>query len=471
MPIQWTEEVEKHKEEIIENLQQLVQIPSILDEENTTEEAPLGQPVKDALEWMLTLGDKDGFITKNTGNLAGHIEMGEGRDILGVLCHVDVVPAGDGWSFPPFKGVVENGRLYARGAIDDKGPTIAAYMAMKILRNMDVSFDKRVRMIVGTDEESKWRCVDHYFEHEEMPSIGFAPDADFPIIHAEKGIIDFDLFFSKNLKDEKAPHMEMRSFVSGERYNMVPDRAKTVLIPVLDQTYLLQEFEEYLKENELSGDYFIEDGDLTIELYGKSAHAMEPDNGVNAGLALLSFLQQFELDVNARAFCRFAQTMLHQDSRGHNLGLTGSDEISGDLTINTGKIRYSKEEAYFGLNVRYPVTYDMKNALSKLTAMLDQKDIEIKNMDDSPPHHVDGNDPFIKTLLRVYEEQTNQKGKLLAIGGGTYARSLEKGVAFGALFPGRADVAHQKDEYIEIEDLLKATAIYAQAIYELACVK
>lgn len=471
MPIDWTKEADKYKDSLIKDLQGLVQIPSVLDEENATPEAPLGNHVKEALDWILALGEKDGFLTKNTGNLAGHIEMGEGAEILGVLCHVDVVPAGDGWTYPPFEGKVEKGRLYARGAIDDKGPTIAAYYAMKIVQSLGVPFTKRVRMIVGTDEESDWRCVEHYFKHEEMPSLGFAPDADFPIIHAEKGIIDFNLNFAGTKVDEFAPKIEMQSFASGERYNMVPDKAVAVLTAYLDQTYLLQEYDEYLKENELAGDYYIVSGNLTIELHGKSAHAMEPDHGKNAGLWLLAFLNRFQLDVNAKAFCEFASEKLHKDSRGHSLHIAGSDDISGDLTVNTGKIRYSKDGSYFGLNVRYPVTYDMDTAIEKITPELKEKEIAIKILADSKPHHVEGDDPFIQTLLKVYEKQTNQKGELLAIGGGTYARSLAKGVAFGALFPGRDDVAHQKDEYIDVDDLLKATAIYAQAIFEIACKK
>ncbi|MEW9500733.1 dipeptidase PepV [Jeotgalibacillus marinus] len=471
MSIQWDQEVEKYKDQLIQDLQGLLQIPSVLDEKNTTVEAPLGVDVKKALDYMLKQGDQDGFTTKNVGNLAGHIEIGEGEDILGVLCHVDVVPAGEGWSYPAFSGQIDNNRIYARGAIDDKGPTMAAYFAMKMVNDLGIPFQKRVRMIVGTDEESNWRCVDHYFEHEEMPTIGFAPDADFPIIHAEKGIIDFDLVLTERKKDDTAPKMELRSFTSGERYNMIPDRAKAILVPHLDQTFLLQEYDEFLKEQGVTGDYYIDGGVLILECNGKSAHAMEPDNGVNAGLMLLSFLARFDFDARAQAFYSFAKKNLHNDSRAHALGLAGKDEISGDLTMNVGKIRYSDEEAYLGLNVRYPVTYDMDRAIQKLTSELLELGIEIANIDDSKPHHVDGQDPFVQTLLRVYEEQTKERGELLAIGGGTYARSLTKGVAFGALFPGREDVAHQKDEYIDIDDLLRATAIYAQAIYEIACKK
>ncbi|WP_244094362.1 dipeptidase PepV [Jeotgalibacillus salarius] len=471
MTISWIDEVNKRKDAIINELQQLLAIPSVLNEADTDEHAPLGKEVKRALEYLLHAGEQAGFKSKNVGNIAGHLEMGQGEELLGILCHVDVVPAGKGWSHPPFEGVIQNGKLYGRGAIDDKGPTIAAYYAMKIIQELDLNMNKRVRMIIGTDEESDWRCVDRYFSEEEMPSIGFAPDADFPVIHAEKGIMDADFHLTKYEPDVHAPKIEMHSFHSGERYNMVPDFAKAELTVHAEQTYLLQEYEEFLKEYELTGDFYVKSGLLTMELHGKSSHAMEPDNGVNAGVMLLRFLNHFELDARSKAFASFANKYLYNGSRGVALGIAGKDDVSGDLTLNTGLIRFDESHAYFGLNIRYPVTYDMDTKRKWLADEMENKHIQIKVKDDSKPHHVEGDDPFVQTLLSVYEKQTGEKGELLAIGGGTYARSLEKGVAFGALFPGREDVAHQKDEYIEIEDLLKATAIYAEAIYQLACVE
>lgn len=469
--ISWMDEVDKRKDDILKELQQLIAIPSVLDESDADEKAPLGKEVKRALEYLLDAGEASGFTSKNVGHIAGHLEMGEGDDLLGILCHVDVVPAGNGWTYEPFEGAIENGRLYGRGAIDDKGPTIAAYYAMKIIDELGLKLNKRVRMIIGTDEESDWRCVDHYFEKEEMPTIGFAPDADFPVIHAEKGIMDADFHLTDYEPDEHAPKIEMHTYHSGERYNMVPDYAKAELTVHAEQTYLLQEYEEFLKEHELEGDFYVKSGLLTMELHGKSAHAMEPDHGVNAGILLLRFLKRFELDARARTFAAFADKYLYNNSRGIALGIAGKDDISGDLTLNTGLIRYDEDEAFFGLNIRYPVTYDMDDKLKWLISEMEQYYISVNVKDNSKPHHVDGNDPFVQTLLSVYEKQTGKQGELLAIGGGTYARSLENGVAFGALFPGREDVAHQKDEYIEIEDLLKATAIYAEAIYQLACEK
>jgi succinyl-diaminopimelate desuccinylase len=469
--IDWMKEVAKRKDELIDDTQKLLRIKSVLDEENGSPDAPLGKGVKKALSFMLELGEKDGFKAKNVENVAGHLEFGEGEELVGILCHVDVVPEGDGWTSDPFGAEIRDGKIFARGAIDDKGPTMAAYYAMKIVKELGLPLKKRVRMIIGTDEESNWRCVDTYFKHEEMPSMGFAPDADFPIIYAEKGISDFDIVQSSmaDIHQENNVKVEVTRFTSGRRYNMVPDFAKAGLFVSDQQTEMIQRFEEFRKQRELEGKCYVDNGELIMELKGKSAHGMEPDKGVNAGLLLAEFLSQWKIDSKAKHFFTFVTKYFSKESRGRELGIAYSDEITGDLTMNVGKISYTRERGgQLGINLRYPVTADMEDIKGQLEKLLKTEGFKIENFSDSKPHHVDEKDFLIQTLKKVYEEQTGEKAELLSIGGGTYARSLKSGVAFGPLFPGRPDVAHQKDEYIIIDDLLKATAIYAQAIYELA---
>lgn len=462
-------EVEKRKADLIKDTQGLLHIKSLLDEEHTSPEAPLGQGVKEALDYLLHLGEKDGFTPKNVGNLAGHLEFGEGKELLGILCHVDVVPEGDGWTSDPFGAEIRDGKIYARGALDDKGPTMAAYYAMKIVKELGLPLKKRVRMIIGTDEESNWRCVKHYFQHEEMPSLGFAPDADFPIINAEKGIADFDMVQTGPIEaGETEANAKIVSFVSGKRYNMVPDHAKATLLVKEHQDEVVQQFIANMKEVDLEYNYHVQNEELILEVIGVSAHGMEPRNGKNAGLFLAEFLSKQELDTKAKNYFQFVSRYFFDDSRGVNLGVAYSDEITGELTINPGKLSFTPESGgSIGMTCRYPVTNKMEETKAKLDTLLKDEGFTIENFSDSKPHHVDEQEFLIQTLKKVYEEQTGEKAELIAIGGGTYARSLKAGVAFGPLFPGRPDIAHQKDEYMYIEDLLKATAIYAQAIYEL----
>lgn len=468
--IDWMSEVEKRKDALIKDAQELLHIKSLLDEENAAPDAPLGKGVKQALEFMLKRGEKDGFTAKNVGNLAGHLEFGEGKDLLGILCHVDVVPEGDGWSSDPFAAEIRDGKIFARGALDDKGPTMAAYYAMKIVKELGFPLKKRVRMIIGTDEESNWRCVNHYFEHEEMPTLGFAPDADFPIINAEKGISDFDFVQKKSGQDRTPAEMEVLHFESGKRYNMVPDYARAQIQLAGRATEFANEFTHFMNQQGLESQYNVENQTLLLEVKGISAHGMEPKNGKNAGLFLVEFLSKQPVDSYAQTYFQFVSRYFFNDSRGERFGVAYSDDLSGELTINVGKLRYTKADGgRLGLNLRYPVTNKMEDTKARLEERLTDEGFTLENFTDSKPHHVDEKDFLIQTLKKVYEEQTGEPAKLLAIGGGTYARSLKSAVAFGPLFPGRPDIAHQKDEYIVIEDLLKATAIYAQAIYELAC--
>ena len=462
----WMQEVLKRKEDFMKDLKGLLQIKSVLDEENKTEETPLGPEVKKALEYMLDLGQKDGFTVKNVDHLAGHVEMGQGDELLGILGHVDVVPEGDGWDMDPYAAEVKNGNVYARGASDDKGPTIAGYYAMKIVKELGLPLNKRVRLIIGTDEESDWRCVERYFEKEEMPSMGFVPDADFPIIYAEKGIMDFDIIQPiESYSTEGAA--ELLSFQSGRRYNMVPDLAEARVRLETGYARLEREFETYLTEAKLEGDFKRDGSELTIRVIGKSAHGAEPRLGKNAGNYLARFLQRMRLDEAGKKFLGTIGYFFNQ-YRGEVFNLYYEDE-SGDMSMNVGIMEYDqKSGGRIGINMRYPVTYAIQEGIETIQNSLQNNGLTFECISHSKPTYVQKEDPLIQSLQKVYEEQTGESAELLAIGGGTYARALDHGVAFGALFPGREDVMHQKNEYAVVDDLLKATAIYAQAIYELA---
>ncbi|MDX8359234.1 dipeptidase PepV [Cytobacillus sp. IB215316] len=468
--INWLAEVNKQKDSIIQTTQELLKIKSILDEENTSKEFPFGEGVAQALHYLLNKGSEDGFQSKNVDNYAGHIEFGEGEESVGVLCHVDVVPEGSGWSSDPFGAEIRDGKIYARGAIDDKGPTIAAYYAMKIVKELSLPLSRRVRMIIGTDEESNWRCVEHYFKHEEMPTMGFAPDADFPIIYAEKGIADIHLIKKKNQNHiSSQSDIVLESFQSGSRFNMVPEFAEAKLTIKGDAEQILLHFDSFKSEHKLQGKGYVEDTDIILQLEGKSAHGSLPHLGINAGIHLLSFLKKIQLDEEAQTFVTFVTDYFEEDTKGKALNVEFEDDITGELTINAGILSYHRNrESKIGINVRYPVTNDFEKTKSSIEAACEKYDMTVQIVSHMEPNHVDKDHELIKTLQRVYQEQTGEDATLLSIGGGTYARSLEAGVAFGPLFPGREETAHQKDEYIIIDDLLKATAIYAQAIYELA---
>ncbi|AJK86753.1 MULTISPECIES: dipeptidase PepV [Lysinibacillus] len=463
----WLQAAKERQDELVQELQELVQINSILDEDTRTTEIPFGNGPLQALEWLLAKGQKEGLLTKNVDNYAGHIEMGAGEELLGILCHVDVVPIGDeaDWTYPPFSGTVVDGKLYARGAIDDKGPTVAAWMAMKLVKDAGIQLDKRVRMIVGTDEETGFRCVDHYFKQEEMPSIGFAPDADFPLINAEKGIAE--LVFSQN-KVGDATKEQLLLFNAGKRPNMVPDLAKATVQHASEQ--FEQNFQTFLSKNQLDGSLLMEDSRYIITIKGKAAHAMEPEKGVNAAVYLAAFLQQELTTESSKQFVDFIADVFYQDHYGHQLELQFEDAMSGHTTLNPGIVSYDVSKGgSLVISMRYSVSYPFDEKITEAQRLVVKRGFSLDIQDDSKPHYVSEDDPFIQTLASIYRRQSGDtETPLLSTGGGTYARVLKKGVAFGMLFPGEQDVAHRADEFVVVENLVKAAAIYAEAIVELA---
>lgn len=469
--ISWLEEAEKRRDDFLKEAIEFLTIPSVLDLSSQEEGKPFGRPIAEALAYVNQRCEKMGLKLEHYDGYASHAEMGEGEELVGILCHVDVVPPGEGWTSPAFQPEVRDGKLYARGALDDKGPTMAALYAVKIIKELGLPLSRRVRLIFGTDEESGFRCMKHYFQHAEMPTVGFAPDADFPIIHAEKGSSNFVLL--RNL--EEAPrvtggHATLESFHSGERGNVVAGEATAVLHGGEGVfIHIEREFKKYCNQHGRPGEATRHDSELTLKLEGKAAHAMDPSKGINAGLVLAHFLDAQVLDPEGARYIELLVDGLHADPHGEKLGIAVEDDVSGRLTVNVGIMRYTaRNGARVHINARYPVTHTFEPIQRQMQAFADRYQYTLAEARNSKPHHVAKDDPMIQTLQRVYEEQTGEEATLLAIGGGTYARMLNKGVAFGPLFPGKADCAHQQDEHMEVDDLIRATAIYAQAIYELA---
>ncbi|MDF2557118.1 MAG: pepV [Bacillales bacterium] len=461
--INWLDEVENRRESLISDLQSFLQIKSTLDETTACDGAPFGQNIRQALEFILEKAEKDGFSVKNTEGYAGHIEYGQGKELLGVLGHVDVVPEGSGWNSDPFGAEIRDNRIYARGAIDDKGPIMAAYYGLKIIKELGLELNKRIRIILGCDEENLWRCVEHYFAKEEMPSIGFSPDADFPIINAEKGLRDFSLNYEgKNTQDQD---FKILSFHSGERFNMVPEYAKAVVEinpNLVEQTKIV--FEAFCVSAMYDFDVKVEGNTITFEVYGVSAHGSLPHLGKNAGLKLAVFLANY----TRHPYFRFIKEYIAANEDGNRFGIAYSDEITKELTINYGIFQFEDEgKCSIALNLRYPVTFDMVDGWQRIHDYAKAFKFKVFEKNHMTPHHVSADSDLVRTLQKVYSEQTGMEATLHSMGGATYARSLKQGVAFGPLFPGQEDVVHQKNEYIGIDELIKMTAIYAQSIYEL----
>lgn len=467
----WKEKVLEYENQMIDDLKGLLSIESVRDDSKASEDAPVGPGPRQALDYMYELAERDGFSTHDVDHIAGRIEAGQGEDVLGILCHVDVVPAGDGWDSDPFDPVVTDDAIIARGTLDDKGPTIAAYYAVKILNDMNVDWKKRIHMIIGTDEESDWKCTDRYFQTEEMPTLGFAPDAEFPAIHGEKGITTFDLIQDQINEEVDEPDYELLNFESGQRYNMVPDHAEARVLVKENMTDVIQNFEYFVEQNELQGESTVDSGILILTVEGKAVHGMDPSLGVNAGLYLLKFLSSLNLDKSAKDFVEFNNRYLFDSHFGEKMGMKFHTDVMGDVTTNIGIIKYDNKEAgRYGVNLRYPQGFEFEEAVERFTNEIKDIGFSLELGKVQKPHYVDKDDPFVEKLVKAYRNQTGDMTEPYTIGGGTYARNLDKGVAFGATFEDTEDLMHQKNEYMTKKQLINATSIYLEAIYAL-CVE
>lgn len=467
----WKEKVLEYENQMNDDLKGLLSIESVRDDSKASEDAPVGPGPRQALDYMYELAERDGFSTHDVDHIAGRIEAGQGEDVLGILCHVDVVPAGDGWDSDPFDPVVTDDAIIARGTLDDKGPTIAAYYAVKILNDMNVDWKKRIHMIIGTDEESDWKCTDRYFQTEEMPTLGFAPDAEFPAIHGEKGITTFDLIQDQINEDVDEPDYELLNFESGQRYNMVPDHAEARVLVKENMTDVIQNFEYFVEQNELQGESTVDSGILILTVEGKAVHGMDPSLGVNAGLYLLKFLSSLNLDKSAKDFVEFNNRYLFDSHFGEKMGMKFHTDVMGDVTTNIGIIKYDNKEAgIYGVNLRYPQGFEFEEAVERFTNEIKDIGFSLELGKVQKPHYVDKDDPFVEKLVKAYRNQTGDMTEPYTIGGGTYARNLDKGVAFGAMFEDTEDLMHQKNEYMTKKQLINATSIYLEAIYAL-CVE
>ncbi|MDO3410878.1 dipeptidase PepV [Saccharibacillus sp. CPCC 101409] len=466
--IDWQKEAEARRESLLEDLQGLLRIESVKEPATMTKKNPMGRGIGEALDYMLELAENAGLDVGNVDGYAGYAQYGDHdpASTIGVLGHLDVVPAAGTWTSPPFEPAIRGGRLYARGAIDDKGPTLAALYGLRIVMNLGLPLSKNVRLIFGTDEESGMSCMRYYAEKEGMPTTGFSPDADFPIIYAEKGQ------FNPTLVPKQAPETtkslaKLESFEAGVRVNMVPERAHAVLSG--DVRALVEAFGDFCRERGVEGEAEINAGQAMFTLLGVSAHGSEPRSGVNAGTLLASFLQDAPVQPEAKAFIGLLN-LLHEDFEGERIGIACRDEVTGALSVNPGVLRFGlgESDTEIQFTARCPVTADYGRIKGQLEEAVDGFGFRIADVREIGSHHVDRNEPVIAALQTAYAEVTGDEPTLLTTGGATYARFMPKGVAFGACFPGKEMTAHQADEYIEIDDLLKATAIYARAIYELA---
>lgn len=466
--------VEAHAQEILAETRAILQIPSVKERETVEPGAPFGKPVAEALRHTLALCSRLGMQTEGFDGYAGHAEFGGGAEIVGMLGHLDVVPAGDGWTHDPWAADVADGFLWGRGTSDDKGPTYAALFGAKAVLDVcaaeGVTLSRRIRLIFGCDEESGWECMAHYFgaAGQAKPTVAFTPDAYFPLVYAEKGSFTgvAERPVTPSPEGDGAGALRIATLRSGLRPNMVPaDAAATLTGPadLLDSAaHALEAMPGIAAVSRLRGE-------LLVTAEGKSAHGSTPEQGVNAAVLLLRALSGVP-GLAAEDADWTADLAGRADTAGAGVGIAGQDDVTGPLTSNLGVVEYVDGTVRAAFNVRYPATWESDDVTGRFRASLARTGWSVPPFKVTPPLYVPQDQEPVRTLLSVYREQTGDTETApLTIGGRTYATTVAPvGVAFGAAMPGDPDVAHQADERFAVERLIQCAKIYAHALYELA---
>ena len=444
--------IESYRDEFVRMLQEWIRTPSVKGE--AAENAPFGTDVRKMLDLAMKDAEKLGFPVRDFDGYACDITLGSAEEKIAVLGHLDVVPVGDGWTKPPFGAVIENGRIYGRGSNDDKGPSLAALFAMRAIRDAGIPLKKGIRMILGCDEESGWEDMEYYGAHEQIPDVGFSPDAAFPLINTEKGMLVLEC-----RAPEAKTGLKILELATGDRINVIPGECRALVEGGDD---LVRKTEAYAARTGLPYTAEKTDRGVRITAEGIPGHSAYPEGRRNAIGMMLLLLRELGAEGPVAALAEAVGT----ESDGKSLGCACRDEVSEGLTCNMGILRL-QDGAWFGtLDMRCPVTAD-QDALRKAAAE-HLPGFEITTATQKPPHHVPAESELVTALLDAYNEETGTEGKPMSTGGGTYAKVLKQGVAFGALFPDEEDLAHQADEYAEADRLMLAMKIYANALIRLA---
>ena len=449
--------VKRREPELLACLQENLRIPSV---QGAPEEGkPYGSEVRRSLDHVLAAAEALGFSTVNMDGQVGWCEYGTGEEMVAVLGHLDVVPAGDGWTCDPFGGELRDGKIWGRGATDDKGPSIAALFALAALRDSGLPIRRRIRVLWGCNEESGSQDMKYYLAHGgEIPVMGFTPDGEYPVINGEKGIIN--VTYEREM--DRIGDLQLISLHGGTAPNVVPSSACAKLACSKELARRLATLQSP-KLRFTATQY-----GLFVESEGVSAHGSTPELGENAIGRLLLALDTLPLEGQTREVIHFLAETLGMETDGRSAGIALCDEVSGKLTLNWGTLHIENGKLQMKINYRYPVT----KSYSDCAPLLDAKFAAAGFTKAAELHkaklYVPEDSELVRTLMKVYREQTGLEGKPKSIGGGTYAKSLPNIVAFGPIFPGDEIREHKPDEFLELSRLMENAQIIAAAMYEMA---
>lgn len=445
------EKILDYKEEIITDLAELIAIQSV---------SGVQESCKEALDWMMKKAISFGLKAESINNVAGHVELGEGGKLCGVLSHLDVVSEGNNWDSLPFElSIGDNGYMYGRGVADDKGAALINLYCLKALKDNGVVGKNTLRAIYGTSEERGMEDMDEYFKYEPVPELSFTPDSEYGICKGEKGILQLELYADTH------DGTTLTQLHSGKTTNAVPDTAYALLDCTENEDHQLARLAD--AKNGSFEFYYTIDGMMVLSR-GSAAHASTPDKGLNAATALIDLLTSNFSPLTMGSLPSFINHYIGTDTDGVMLGIKMRDKESGPLTVNVGTVHIDEGYSTCTLDIRYPVTKDGDEILEKIKRQAEKENIHVKVLTHQKPLYLSEDSDIIKILSESYETVMGEKPSVYTTGGGTYARKLQgKGVAFGPIFEGEESNVHNANECINVEKFFKHAQICLESMYNL----
>lgn len=474
--------LEGYRDEMVEKLQEFIRIESVAVSKGAecTQETPFGKGSAAALEFMMELGREKGFATRNYDNMVCELDFGERKDeAVGTIGHADVVPAAGVWEYPPFGGEIHGGRIYGRGAMDDKGPTLAAFYAVLAIKESGLPLSKNITQIIGGHEEGGYfPCLRHYIENaERIPAHGIVPDSYFPICFSEKHFAG--LQFTAGERRQVIPVSESAGVREAEAVSGIAGtagvsgtagisgraRRKLILKSITggDALNIVPPWAEAV--------FCDEDGNVvrTIRESGVAAHASMPEQGENAIAKLLRKLAQMEFEpADICEAVKELPKLMCRDTNGRGIGIAVSD-VTGETTNNVALIKYSDGRLSIISNARLPLSLNCSEMEKRIARALEGSMWSCRTTGFMEGFYINPEDEPAKTLINVYREESGDtKSQPFANGCGSYARLLPGFIPFGMAQQSGSLPFHVENEYIEIEEFLETAKIYAEALYRMA---
>ncbi|GAP15710.1 dipeptidase, putative [Longilinea arvoryzae] len=453
---------ENKESTFVDAISRLIAVKSV--QEKPLPGMPFGKGPADALALALNMANELGFSTANFDNYVGTVNLSDRETRLGMLCHLDVVGEGIGWSTPPYEAVLKDGMLYGRGSSDNKGPAVAALFALKAVKDLGIPLQYNARLILGTDEETASSDIVYYFERQPAPRFVFSPDGAFPVTNTEKG--GLKTTFTKNWSvSEALPRVT--AVKGGAIINVIPQQAEA-WVEGMSVAELQPICEGVAKTTGAEFNITRENGSVRILAVGKGGHAAMPEKSNNALTALLTLLSALPLaeSESAQAIRELNRLFPHGDYYGKAIGIAQSDEISGPLTLSFDIYEQTLTGFSGRFDSRTPLCATRENSLDVVAQRFAGLGIALESKV-TAPHHTSCDSPFIQTLLKTYEQYTGRKGFCESTGGGTYVHHIDGGVAFGAMMPGFESKMHGADEHASIADLVTASKVFTQVIADV----